>query len=136
MKRRAQHLFKKYRWMMVGTIVPTDKETHEDHDIPFLKLSNRGRNGLERGWFCQACLKLQADRMPYYVQCTALKDKKQVSFLSINNVGRMSIQKRVQGNCMLFHEHKLIMFQITMRWTETIGIAQTTRQQSARTDFT
>jgi hypothetical protein len=47
----AQHLFKKYRWTMVGTIVPTDKKTREDHDIPFLKLSNRGRNGLERGWF-------------------------------------------------------------------------------------
>ncbi len=66
----AKHLFEKYRWTMVGTIVPTDKKTHEDHDIPFLKLSNGARNGLERGWFHEACLKLHAGRTPYYVQCT------------------------------------------------------------------
>ena len=36
----AKHLFEKYRWTLVGTIVPTDKKTREDHDIPFLKLSN------------------------------------------------------------------------------------------------
>ncbi len=47
----AKHLFEKYRWTMVGTIVPTDKKTREDHDIPFLKLSNGAHNGLERGWF-------------------------------------------------------------------------------------
>ena len=57
----AKHLFEKYRWTMVGTIVPTDKKTCEDHDIPFLKLSNGARNGLERGWFCEACVKLSAD---------------------------------------------------------------------------
>jgi hypothetical protein len=34
------------------------------------------------------------------------------------------------------HEHKLITFQITMPWTEKIGIALTTRRQSARTDIT
>jgi hypothetical protein len=66
----AKHLFEKYRWTMVGTIVPTDKKTHEDHDIPFLKLSNGACNGQERGWFCEACLKLHAGRTPYYVQCT------------------------------------------------------------------
>ena len=54
----VKHLFEKYRWRMVGTIIPTDKKTHEDHDIPFLKLSNGARNGLERGWFREACLKL------------------------------------------------------------------------------
>ena len=47
----AKHLFEKYKWTMVGTIVPTDKKTCEDHDIPFLKLSNGARNGLEIGWF-------------------------------------------------------------------------------------
>ncbi len=92
----AKHLFEKYRWTIVGTIVPTDKKMHEDHDIPFLKLSNGACNGLERGWFHEACVKLHADRMPYYMQCTTRKDKKQVSFLSTNNVGRsdgMSVQR-------------------------------------------
>ena len=34
----AKHLFEKYRWTLVGTIVPTDKKTREDHDILFLKV--------------------------------------------------------------------------------------------------
>jgi hypothetical protein len=34
----AKHLFEKYRWTMVGTIVPTDKKTREDHDIPFFEI--------------------------------------------------------------------------------------------------
>ena len=96
----AKHLFEKYRWTLVGTIVPTDKKTREDHDIPFLKLSNGARNGLERGWFREACLKLRADRTPYYIQCTTWKDKKQVSFLSTNKVGRsdnMTVQRRIRG---------------------------------------
>ncbi len=71
----AKHLFDKYRWTMVGTIVPTDKKMREDHDILFLKLSNRVCNGLERGWFCEAWVKLSADRTPYYLQCTTWKDK-------------------------------------------------------------
>ncbi len=85
---------------MVGTIVPTDKKTHESHDIPFLKLFNGACNRLERGWFCEACLKLHAGQTPYYVQSTTWKDKKQVSFLSTNKVGRsegMSVQRRVRG---------------------------------------
>jgi hypothetical protein len=99
----AKHLFEKYRWTMVGTIVPTDKKTCEDHDIPFLKLSKGARNGLERGWFCEACVKLSADRTPYYLQCTTWKDKKQISFLSNNKVGRsdgMTVQRRVRGKHM------------------------------------
>ena len=47
----AKHLFEKYRWTLVGTIIPTDKKTREDHDIPFLKLSNGARKQLDRGWF-------------------------------------------------------------------------------------
>jgi hypothetical protein len=66
----SKHLFEKYRWTIVGTIVPTDKKIREDHDIPFLKLSNGAHNGLERAWFCEACMKLHADQTPYYVQCT------------------------------------------------------------------
>jgi hypothetical protein len=129
----VKHLFEKYRWTMVGTIVPTDKKTREDHDIPFLKLSNGARNGLERGWFREACLKLQADRTPYYVQCTTWKDKKQVSFFQPTTwdgvmvcLSRGAYEANVRVILLRLHEHKLIMFQITMPWTETIGIALTT----------
>ncbi len=96
----AKHLFEKYRWTMVGTIVPTDKKTRKDHDIPFLKLSNGARNGLERGWFCEACVKLSVGKTPYYLQFTTWKDKKQVSFLSNNKFGQsdgMAVQRHVRG---------------------------------------
>ena len=33
----AKHMFNKYGWTVVGTIVPTDKKSRADHDIPFLK---------------------------------------------------------------------------------------------------
>ncbi len=96
----AKHLFEKYRWTMVGTIVLTDKKMRGDHDIPFLKLSNGARNGLERGWFCEAFVKLSAGKTPYYLQCTTWKDKKQVSFFSNNKVGwsdGMTVQMHVRG---------------------------------------
>ncbi len=99
----VKHLFEKYRWTMVGTIVPTDKKTREDHYIPFLKLSNGAHNGLERGWFCEACLKLHAGCMQYYVRCTTWKDKKQLAFLSTNKVRwseGMSVQRCIQGKWM------------------------------------
>jgi hypothetical protein len=96
----AKHLFENYWWTLIGTIVLTDKKTCEDHDIPFLKLSNRARNQLDRGWFREACLRLSEGRLHYYLQCTTWKDKKQVSFLSNNKVGRsddLTVQRRVQG---------------------------------------
>lgn len=34
------HLYNKYGYYFCGTMVPTDKEAREDHDVPFLKLSN------------------------------------------------------------------------------------------------
>ena len=36
----AKALFEKYRWLLVGTITPTDKKDRKLHDIPLLKLSN------------------------------------------------------------------------------------------------
>jgi hypothetical protein len=45
-------------------------------------------------------MKLHADQMPYYVQCTTWKDKKQASFLSSNKVEQsdgMSVQRHVRG---------------------------------------
>ena len=69
----AKHLFEKCRWTLVGTIVPTDKKTREDQDIPipFLKMSNGAHNQLDRGWFWEACLRLSAGRTHYYLQCTS-----------------------------------------------------------------
>jgi hypothetical protein len=140
----AKHLFEKYRWTLVGTIVPTDKKTCEDHDIPFLKLSNGARNQLDRGWFREACLRLSEGRTHYYLQCTTRKDKKQVSFLSNNKVGRsddLTVQRRFsEGNVheilLLLHKCKRITSLITMPLTEMIGIVQTTRRQSAQIDTT
>ena len=43
----TNHMFKKYGWTIVGTIVPTDKKSREDEDIPFLKLSNGAKNGVK-----------------------------------------------------------------------------------------
>jgi hypothetical protein len=128
----AMHFVKKYRLTMVGTIVPASKKTHEDHAILFLKLSNVSYNGMERCWFCEACLKLQADWMLYYIQCTSWKDKNRYHFFqSTMWDGVMVSQYRgtYEANIHIIlswlHEHKLIMFQITMPWTEMIRIAQT-----------
>jgi len=35
----AKHMYEKYGWTIVGTIVPTDKKHREADDFPFLKLS-------------------------------------------------------------------------------------------------
>ncbi len=59
--------------------------------------------GLERGWFCEDCLKLHAGQTPYYVLCTTWKGKKQVAFLSTNRVRwseGMSVQRCIQGKQM------------------------------------
>jgi hypothetical protein len=50
----AKHLCKKYQWTLVGTVVPTEKTSRSDQDLPFVKLSNSARNKLRRGWFCKA----------------------------------------------------------------------------------
>ena len=52
----AKHMFLKYGWTIVGTIISTDKKSREDEDIPFLKLSNGARNGVKRGWYREAVL--------------------------------------------------------------------------------
>ena len=87
----AKHMFEKYGWTIVGTFTPTDKKSRQDHDIPFLKLSNGARLSIKRGWYREACLKLKAPKgIVYYIQCTTWRDKKQVVFLSSNNVGPTS----------------------------------------------
>ena len=80
-------MFEKYGWTIVGTILTTDKKSHQDKDIPFLKLSNGTRNNVKRGWFHEAVIKLKTPSgKNYYVQCTNWCDKEQVCFLGSNRV--------------------------------------------------
>jgi hypothetical protein len=97
----VKHLYNKYRWTCVGTIVPTEKNERASHDLLFHKLSNGARNMIERGWYCKAAIKLRAknSRHNYFIQCTTWKDKKQVMFLSNNKVGRsvgLTVSRRVR----------------------------------------
>ena len=62
----AKHMFLEYGWTIVGTIVPTDKKSRADEDIPFLKMSNGARMNVERGWYREAVLKLKAPRGKVY----------------------------------------------------------------------
>ena len=45
----SKHFFVEYGYILVGTINITDKKLRQDHDIPFLKLSNGARNTVKRG---------------------------------------------------------------------------------------
>ena len=97
----VKHMFIKYGWSVVGTIVPTDKKSRQDEDIPFLKLSNGARNSVKRGWFREAVLKLKTPTGKiYYIQCTTWRDKKQVCFLSSKEAGfstGLSVKRHVRG---------------------------------------
>jgi hypothetical protein len=57
----AKHLYNKYQWTCVGTIVPTEKKECGHHDLPYHKLSNGARNMVERGWYREAAKKLRAE---------------------------------------------------------------------------
>ncbi len=98
----VKHLYNKYRWTCVGTIVPTEKNEWASNDLPFHKLSNGARTMIERGWYHEAAIKLRAEnsRHEYYIQCSTWKDKKQVMFLSNNKVGHsvgLTVSRRVRG---------------------------------------
>jgi hypothetical protein len=45
----ARHMFERYGWTIVGTVVPTDKKTRVNYGIPFCKLSNGAKNEVRRG---------------------------------------------------------------------------------------
>ena len=73
----AEDMFEKYSWTIVGTISLTDEKSWEDEDIPFIKLLNGARLGVERGWFCEAVIWLKSPTgKAYYMQCTTWGDKK------------------------------------------------------------
>ncbi len=49
----AKHLYEKYGWTLVGTVVPTEKTSRSDEDLLFVKLSNGARNKLRRVGFAR-----------------------------------------------------------------------------------
>jgi hypothetical protein len=62
--------------MIVGTVVPTDKKTRVDYDIPFCKLLNGAKNEVKHGWFHEAVLECFAcGNKQYYIQATTWRDK-------------------------------------------------------------
>ena len=101
----VKDLWNKYRWRFCGTMTPTDKKDRQDHDVPFLKLSNGAiRSYINRGWFREAVVKIKAGirGKVLYVQHTSWRDKKQVCFLSSNTVGsskklNLSVKRSVKG---------------------------------------
>ncbi len=79
----AKHMFERYGWTIVGTIVPTDKVTRCDEDFPFVKLSHGAKNEVKRGWYHEAVMECMAQgNKKYFLQATTWGDKKQVCFLS------------------------------------------------------
>jgi hypothetical protein len=96
----AIHMWVKYGWTIVGTIVSTDKVTRTNHDIPFLKLSQGARMECRRGWFREAVLCVRTSGKELWIQATTWRDKKQVMFLSTNRVGASSgntVSRRERG---------------------------------------
>jgi len=97
----AKQMSEEYSWTIVGTIVPTDKKSWEDEDIPFLKLSNGARNRVKMCWYREAVLKVKTKNGKHYcIQCTTWRDKKQVCFLNTNQVGfsnGLSVKRHVKG---------------------------------------
>ena len=84
----ARHFFEEFGWTITGTYAATDKKSRADKDFPFLKLSRGARDSVKRGWFREAVLGLKTPTgKQFYVQATTWRDKKQVSFLSTNEVG-------------------------------------------------
>ena len=97
----AKHLYEKYKWTLVGTMTPTEKKSREDHDVPFLKLSNGALKTIPRGWYREAVIEVDKGRREkYFIQCTTWRDKKQVMFLHTKLVGpsqKYQVKRHVKG---------------------------------------
>ena len=83
-------------------MVPINKTSRSDEDLPLVKLSNGARNKLRRGRFCEAYMmkNFPRSRKVCYMQCMTWKDKKQVMFLATNRVGfsqGLTVQQLVKG---------------------------------------
>jgi hypothetical protein len=84
-------LYNKYGFLFCGTMVPTEKVSCQDMDVPFHKLSQGAKDSVERGWFREAAVQLKTESGgTFYVQCTTWKDRKQVMFLHTTDIGASS----------------------------------------------
>ena len=97
----AKHLYDKYKWTIIGTMVPTEKKSPADQDVPFAKLSKGAMRKLNRGWCREACIEMKSpDGARYYIQHTTWKDKKQVTWLNTHRVKKSegySVKRYVKG---------------------------------------
>ena len=84
----ARYFFEEFGWTITGTYAATDKKSRADYDFPFLRLSRGACDSIKRGWFREAVLEMKTPTgKKYYIQATTWRDKKQVCFLSTNEVG-------------------------------------------------
>lgn len=72
-------LYKNHGWVIVGTILPTNKKKCNREDFPFANISNGASNMVPRGWYREAAIKLKTPTgRIYYIHATTWQDKKQV----------------------------------------------------------
>ncbi len=74
----AWHMFERYGWTLVGTVVPTDKKTRVDNDNLFCKLSNGAKNEVKHGWFREAvlwCLHKATNNITFRPQLGMIKSR-------------------------------------------------------------
>ena len=118
--------------------------TYYHQDIPFIKLLNGTRLGVERGWFHEAVNQLKSPSgKTYYMQCTTWRDKKQVFFLNncdVRSSIRLSAMCHMKGkkyvSALEDQDREHNMPNISMRWIRMIGTAPTTQQASVQIDIT
>ena len=83
----ARYFFDEFGWTITGTYSPTNKKSRQDEDFAFLRLSQGACDSVKRGWVREAVLALKSPSgKQFYVQVTMWCDKKQVCFLSTNQV--------------------------------------------------
>ena len=93
--RLAKHLYEKYCWLFVGTVVPSDSKDRNDNSVPFRRLTPGALDKLDRGWMRKATTTMAQ----YHIQCTTWKDKKQVTFIHTNlvqNTGDITVKRHVK----------------------------------------
>jgi hypothetical protein len=97
----AYKLYNKYGYRFCGTMVPTEKVSRQDRDVPFHKLSRGAKDSVERGWFREAAIELKTDTgRIFYAQCTTWKDRKQVMFVHTTDIGASSghfVRRSIRG---------------------------------------
>ena len=97
----ARDLYWEYKWLFVGTIIPTEKKGREGYDIPFHKLSKGALRTIVRGWSRRATLCEKRGNRKLVLQVTNWRDKKQVMFLHthvVEGVGNKTTKRYIKGS--------------------------------------